>query len=404
LELIAMNEGVDRVSGLARLTKWFTDEALPFWVTIGFDGHNGHFVEGLALDGTPETSGQLRTRSAARQIYVFAHSASLGVAPPDGLSKAETAFANLWKCAWIAGERPGYARSFNRFTGQVTDPSRDLYDHACVLLALAWLLKATGKDMYRTHIAETLYAVDVTLAASHGGWAEDSESTTPRRQNPHMHFFEACLALVEVTGEPAHIARAGELFGLFKSSLYDARIQALREYFGPAWEVGDAHGSGNLDPGHMAEWVWLLRRYATLASADVNRFCANLLHAAQTLGADSQSCFLVDEVSEQGTILKSSRRLWPQAEFTKALVAQYMATGDSVHLNHANRVSSELFKTYLAETPTTGTWRDCFDLEGQSISTTIPSSSHYHLWTAVAELLTNQNSINPTSFKRAYSK
>jgi hypothetical protein len=43
-------------------------------------------------------------------------------------------------------------------------------------------------------------------------------------------------------------------------------------------------------------------------------------------------------------------------------------------------------------------------LEGQCIGTTIPSSSHYHLWTAVAELLTNQNSINPTSFKRAYSK
>jgi mannose/cellobiose epimerase-like protein (N-acyl-D-glucosamine 2-epimerase family) len=146
---------------------------------------------------------------------------------PDGLAKAETAFANLRKCAWIEGERPGYARAFNRFTGQVTDPSLDLYDHACVLLALAWLLKATGKDMYRTHIAETLHAVDVTLAAPHGGWAEDSENTTPRRQNPHMHFFEACLALVEVTGEPAHIARAGELFGLFKSGFYDTRIEAL---------------------------------------------------------------------------------------------------------------------------------------------------------------------------------
>ncbi len=382
-----MNEVQSRVTGLTQLKKWFIDDALPRWATTGFDEHSGHFVEGLELDGTPDTSGQLRTRSAARQIYVFAQSASLGVAPIDGLAKAETAFANLWKCAWISGERPGYARAFNRFTGQVTDPSRDLYDHACVLLALAWLLKATGKDMYRARIDETLHAVDVTLAAPHGGWSEDSEGTTPRRQNPHMHLFEACLALVEVTGESAHKARASELFSLFKSIFYDFHIEALREYFGPAWEVGDTYGSGRLDPGHMAEWVWLLRRYAAVESADVNRLCKNLLHAAQTLGADTKSGFLVDEVSGQGAILKSSRRLWPQAEFIKALIAQYQGTEDIAHLHLANEIAQQLFTTYLAQTPKTGTWHDCFDLNGNSVATSIPSSSHYHLWTAVAELL-----------------
>ena len=382
-----MNKAASRVSGLAQLKKWFIDEALPRWATTGFDERSGHFVEGLALDGTPETSGQLRTRSAARQIYVFAQSASLGVAPPDGLAIAETAFANLRKCAWMSGERPGYARAFNRFTAQVTDPSRDLYDHACVLLALAWLLKGTGKDIYRAHIAETLRAVDVTLAAPHGGWAEDSENTLPRRQNPHMHLFEACLALVEVTGDSAHIARAGELFGLFKTSFYDARINALREYFGPAWEISDTYSSGRLDPGHMAEWVWLLRRYAVFSTIDVNGFCEKLLSAAQTMGADHKSCFLVDEVSEQGAILRSSRRLWPQAELIKAQVVQYDATGAQIHLDQADTVARELFKSYLATVPSTGTWRDCFDLNGNFVATAIPSSSNYHLWTAVVELI-----------------
>jgi mannose/cellobiose epimerase-like protein (N-acyl-D-glucosamine 2-epimerase family) len=375
-----------------RLTTWFTDKALPTWATTGFDKDSGHFVEGLALDGSPETSGLLRTRSAARQIYVFAHSASLGVAPADGLAKAEVAFHNLRTCAWIGGDRPGYARAFNRFTGQVTDPSRDLYDHACVLLALAWLLKATAKDMYRGHIAETLDAIDITLAAQHGGWAEDSENTSPRRQNPHMHLFEACLALVEVTGEPPHIARAAELFALFKSRFYDQDIDALREYFGPGWEVSDAYGSGRLDPGHMAEWVWLLRRYTMLTSADVSDFGAKLLSAAQTLGKDTQTCFLVDEVSPQDAILKSSRRLWPQAELIKALLAQSQATGNIAYLEHANRIAATLFETYLAQTPTNGTWRDCFDLKGNAIGTSIPSSSHYHLWTAVAELLARPQS------------
>jgi mannose/cellobiose epimerase-like protein (N-acyl-D-glucosamine 2-epimerase family) len=382
-----VSEGTGRNSDLKKLTTWFTEKALPNWATTGFDETSGHFVEGLSLDGTAETSGQLRTRSAARQIYVFAHSTCLGVAPADGLAKAETAFRNLRAIAWIAGNRPGYARAFNRFTGQVTDPSRDLYDHACVLLSLAWLLKATAKDIYRQHISETLDAVDLTLAASHSGWAEDSENTTPRRQNPHMHFFEACLALVEVTGEPVHVARTDELFCLFKSRFYDVHIGTLREYFGAAWEVDDAHGSDRLDPGHMAEWVWLLRRYAAFALVDVNHYCEKLLGAAQALGKDSNTCFLVDEVSSQGVILKSSRRLWPQAEFIKALVAQYQATGDISCIGHANLVAKTLFETYLVQTPKAGTWRDCFDLGGNSIATTIPSSSHYHLWTAVAELL-----------------
>lgn len=388
LESITVNQSAGHVYDLERLTTWFTETALPFWATTGFDSANGHFVECLALDGTPELSGQLRTRSAARQIYVFAQSTCLGVAPHDGLEKAETAFANLRKCAWVTGERPGYARAFNRFSGQIIDPSRDLYDHACVLLALAWLLKATSKEIYRVHITETLHAIDTTLNADHAGWAEDSESTLPRRQNPHMHFFEACLALVEVTGDPAHVARAGELFGLFKSHFYDSSAQVLREYFGPAWEVNDTYGSGKLDPGHMAEWVWLLRRYEAFASAGVDVYCEKLLHAAQTLGTDPESCFLVDEVSAGGLILKSSRRLWPQAEFIKALIAQSRATGEISYMDHANRVGKELFRTYLANTPTAGTWRDCFDLRGSPNATIIPSSSNYHLWTAVAELLT----------------
>jgi mannose/cellobiose epimerase-like protein (N-acyl-D-glucosamine 2-epimerase family) len=382
-----LNSAANVDSGLERLNRWCVNDALPYWASTGFDESHGHFVEGLALDGTPESSGGLRTRSAARLIYVFAQSASLGVAPTDGLAKAEVAFDSLHRCAWQAGEKPGYARAFNRFGGHVTDPSRDLYDHACVLLALAWLLKATDKDLYRVRITEVLHAIDVTLAAPHGGWAEDSENAMPRRQNPHMHFFEACLALVEVTGDPAHIARATKLFNLFESRFYDKRIEVLREYFGPAWEVDVAFGSGRLDPGHMAEWVWLLRRYASFGSTDVGLFCARLLLAAETLGADPKSCFLLDEVSEQGTVLKGSRRLWPQAELIKAHLVQHKATGNAVHIGQANRIASELFKTYLAQAPKAGTWRDCFDLEGHSIGATIPSSSLYHLWTAVAEVL-----------------
>jgi mannose/cellobiose epimerase-like protein (N-acyl-D-glucosamine 2-epimerase family) len=371
---------------LTRLVKWFVGEALPRWATTGFDDRNGHFHEGLTLDGTPEIGGLLRTRAAARQIYVFAHAHTLGVAPDDGLEKAERAFANLHACGWISGDRPGYARSIDRLTGLVVDPVRDLYDQACVLLALAWLLKATGKESYRRHLEETLRAIDATLASSGGGWAEDSEYTMPRRQNPHMHFFEACLALVESTGEHRHIDRARELYALFGTRFFDQQIGTLREFFGSKWEIDDAFESGRLEPGHMAEWVWLLRRYSSLTSTNVDQICGKLLNSAQVLGAVHGSSFLIDQVSDKGGVLKNSRRLWPQAELIKALIVQFEALGEKCHLDQANDIATKLFRTYLVQTPS-GTWRDCFDLEGRAIATSIPSSSHYHLWTAVAELL-----------------
>src|SRR3546814_17805803 len=55
-----------------------------------------------------------------------------------------------------------------------------------------------------------------------------------------MHLFEACLALYETGGDPRHLARAGEIFGLFRTRFFDEELGTLREFFGPAWEGGPA--------------------------------------------------------------------------------------------------------------------------------------------------------------------
>jgi mannose/cellobiose epimerase-like protein (N-acyl-D-glucosamine 2-epimerase family) len=373
---------------LNRLKTYFIDTILPFWLSAAFDDQSGQFVEGLQLDGSQEPTGVVRIRTAARQIYVYAHAAALGVALDGALEKAERAFANLRKIAWIAGDRPGYARAINHKTGVVTDPERDLYDHACVLLALAWLIKATGKDAYRDHLAETVAAMDVTLAAPAGGWAEDARGSLPRRQNPHMHYFESCLALWETGCGTRYAARAGELFGLFRSRLFDDGIGALREFFGPTWEVSDQYQSAKLEPGHMVEWVWLVKRYEELTGENHAPIRAKLLDAALRLGKDRNSPFLVDEAGLDGKPLKQSRRLWPQAELLKAHLMQGYS-GDKQHFGKAEALTETLFSTYLTETQP-GTWRDCFDLDGGFIATSIPGSSLYHLWSGVAELVVRE--------------
>jgi mannose-6-phosphate isomerase len=65
---------------------------------------------------------------------------------------------------------------------------------------------------------------------------------------------------------------------------------------------------------------------------------------------------------------------------------QAQATGEEVYARKADDVAKALFASYLTQTPE-GTWRDCFDLDGKSIATSIPASSLYHLWSGVAELI-----------------
>lgn len=361
----------------SRLAHRYLDELLPLWLNRAFDREAGQFMEGLEIGGGPQISGVVRTRTATRQIYTFCHTAHLGLAPAGALAAAETAIDHLDAAAWGADGRLGYARAFDRRTRTVTDPVVDLYDQACALLALAWLGKATGNDRYWRRADEVLSVIDNRLAAPAGGFAEDDQGTLPRRQNPHMHLFESCMALWEVTGATIYADRARALFELFLHRFLDESL-TLREFFGPDWSLDDSYGSDRLDPGHMAEWVWLVHRYGGLSGETHPNIESALLERALAIGRAPSSPFLADEVTTSGE-LKNSRRLWLQAELLKA----YMSTGRS---EEAETLAGAIADSYLAPSES-GPWRDCFDLAGQFNAPSVPGSSIYHLWTAVAEIV-----------------
>jgi mannose-6-phosphate isomerase len=369
-----------------RLVDWMRKDALPFWLANGFDAESGLPFERLHLDGTPDRATPVRLRTAFRQIYVASHAVTLGLASPEAaLPLAVRAAERLRACGWNHAGAPGWVHSV-ALDGTILDAHRDLYDHACALLALAHLHHATGDARYASWIDETLAAVDDVLAAPYGGWAESERGEVPRRQNPHMHLFEASLALYETTGEARHLARAGELFSLFRTRFFDDDLGTLREFFGPAWERTAAYNSGRLDPGHMMEWVWLVRRYGRAAGRDVDDLARRLFEAGQRLGLDEASGFLVDEVDADGTPIGAGRRLWPQTEFLKALTVQWDRTGDTAFSTEADRLAGALFDDYLPKAKP-GRWQDHFALDGSAIASHIPASSLYHLLAAVAELI-----------------
>ncbi len=361
---------------VARLHGTILSDVLPVWLATAHDAGSGHFHEGLALDGGHLSSNRLRIRTAARMIHVYADAARLGLGPPGGLAAARAAAGALERDARHAGG--GYVRAIGRRDGTVADPVRDLYDQSCVLLAFASLHHATGERVWRDRADALLSVLDAALAAPQGGWAEDDRGTLPRRQNPHMHMFEALLALAASTGAPGHLRRLAALGDLLEER-FVGPDGLLCEHFGPEWERGPAWRSERLEPGHMAEWAWLLQAAAPLTGRDRAGLAGRLIEAAHAIGRDPRDPrLLLDEVDAAGTHLGAGRRLWSQIEYIKGSL--------SVGLPDVAEAAAEaVFESYLADAPR-GLWRDAFDARGEPAAQTVPASSCYHLWTLAAGL------------------
>src|SRR6267378_654387 len=212
-----------------------------------------------------------------------------------------------------------------------------------------------------------------------GRFIEGIPATLPRRQNPQMHLFEAMIATFDATGDPVYQSRAGELFGLFIANLYDAQRQVLGEYFEDDWSKIEPVC---VEPGHQAEWVWLLKGFERITNCPTGRHRAELLASALRFRDDVTGC-LFDEGNVDGSIRKVTRRCWPQTEIAKAWIAQAEA-GEQGAADEARNALVRLYRHYLRH-PVLGGWYDQFDRDNRSLVESIPASSFYHVLCAVTE-------------------
>src|SRR5258708_36622739 len=140
----------------------------------------------------------------------------------------------------------------------------------------------------------------------------------PRRQNPQMHMFEAMIATFDATHETVFQNRAGDLYSLFVANWYDPQRQVLGEYFEEDWSRIEPV---SVEPGHQAEWVWLLRGFERITGCPTARQRSQLLASALRYRHELTGC-LFDEGDADGNVRKFTRRCWPQTEIAKALIAQ----------------------------------------------------------------------------------
>ena len=373
------------MSSVERIRGWLTQEALPLWLEQGRCAKSGAFLESLTFGGSPRASDLKRVRVQFRQIYVYSHAFAMGLSP-NGLDAARKAFDFVWTNAWGADRRPGWAHVLDQ-DGAVVDGTRDAYDHAFALYGLSWYQRVSRDPRALLAIRQTLGFMENTLRAENGGWREnDSGAAAPRRQNPHMHCLEAAMSLYQTTGERSYLARASEQFALFSSHFYDPETHFLLEYFDNDWRPLTAEEGQRVEPGHMAEWVWLLREFQLITGKPIDGYANAMFERMLEIGFDETGRFLVDELTVDGAVAQSSRRLWPQTELLKAALAQYRATKSEEALDLAERTIAAIFDEYLSDCAAGG-WRDKFGLDGELLADRMPASSFYHLLVAFAMAL-----------------
>lgn len=357
---------------------WLVEQALPLWGTAGFDTTSCMFEEQLDFERRPVEQVPRRLMVQARQISVFARAAIEGDFP-EGRKLASTAGHSMISLYLEADGAPGWVFSLDR-KGRVIDNTRDLYAHAFVLFALAWLHRLDKDPLVVSAIRKTLTFLDFAfLDQLHGGyWDRLPRDDALRRQNPHMHLFEALIELYEIVEEEAVLERCRRLDRLARLRFIAPKSGALREFFNDDWSVFPSMGRGSVEPGHQFEWAWLWRRFEAISGENRDVVVNSLIEGALVIGVDASSGRIVDEVGENGIIRKHSSRSWPHAEAIKAIGTE-ICRGREELIPLFNTIVERISNVYC-RTDLRGGWIDHADELDRPLSRVMPASSLYHLY------------------------
>ena len=369
---------------IADLPRFALGTLLPLCRDHFADTVHGGFHEQLDPAHRPVPVAGKRLMVQCRQLYVLSHGALLGersgtVAAERGYAFLQRAYRDRTHGGWYFRATPD---------GTPMDRGKDLYGHAFLLFALAYLHRAFAAPDAIALAADTFDVLSRKLATPNGGfWDGADEIWAPqtglRRQNPHMHLLEALLALHEATGEQRWLDESARLVRLLLERFYDPATGTLGESFGADW-APDAERGHIIEAGHHYEWVWLLHRYQIQSGDTRADVAADALFAtAERHGFDPEHGGLHDHINRTGTPLTMTRRIWPVTEAIKAQIARIEA-GRPVVAGQPDRLIRHLFADFLR--PARHGWIETLTREGAPMQTTLPGSTPYHLFLAAAEV------------------
>ncbi|HVH05067.1 MAG TPA: AGE family epimerase/isomerase [Myxococcota bacterium] len=358
----------------ARLRRHLLEELLPYWAERGADRAHGGFWNRLDGAGHALAEDHKRLLVQLRLVYAFSEGARLG-APwalelaAHGVAFLERGYRDARHGGWFLTATPD---------GSPLDRRKDFYAHAFAVFAYAAYHAASGDRAALARAHETVTFVRERLRdPRHGGYFEEADEAgnplrdLPRRQNPHMHWLEALLALHAVAPDAALLADARALLELLAQRFVDRSTGGLMEHFAPDWKITDPV----VEPGHHYEWTWLLAAHRDLLGpAASDPLAAQLFDYAERYGLDAD-LGVFDRANGPGLAPSSTKRLWPQTERVKALAAR----GDAPALRAA---LGALFARYARSD---GGWIEHVDRDGRPLTDLQNATSVYHVTLALRE-------------------
>lgn len=370
----------------ARLRGWLFDDALPLWSGVGTDRAGG-FYEKLTPEGRP-TDDPRRARVVGRQIYAFSTAVSLGW-PGDGRAVVRHGLDFLER--HLINET-GEVIPVVTAEGCPLSTAFDLYDQAFVLFGLA--AAAAIGERRDTVVPLAARLRDRMIAGwkhPEAGFEEAQPRQLPLKANPHMHMFEASLAWAAHSTDPAWQALADEIAELCLARFLDPETGALREYFDGSWRpIGD-NRLDVVEPGHQAEWAWLLTRWGLARERpDALAAARRLTGILEENGISPTIGLAVNELNRDLSVRDPLLRLWPQTERIKAWVARRWLIDDTAEAAVCEARIADLAARLFdyVRHPVAGSWWEHLDSDGQVLPEPARASSLYHITCAIAELAT----------------
>lgn len=376
-----MKKPAKKLSKLAsKYEAWLQDASAPLWWKNGRLS-NGAFYEALDFDGHPVPSDEARVRVQARQIYALALAWKLGFRKKSLPRKLERSIERFLDTCLGPEGLPG--RTVDIEQGVLTEPRPDLYNTAFALMALAQSRKVLKGRAVDSHIGQLLDALDRHMAHEEGnGYREFLPSNTIRLQNPHMHLFEALLVLFKITGDADVHDRAEILLNFIRDTFFDESAGVVQEKVNPTLEMN----TGQYEPGHSMEWVWLLGWRSRLFDLPLDPFALMLYEHYLSAGIPEGQTPMVLTVDQRP--VDASRRLWSQTESLRAHLAIAELGPKELGrpaLERAVVCAKTIYDDWL-EPAVPGGWLDHFDAHGELIAPDMPASMCYHLWGLVLEM------------------
>lgn len=369
---------------LEQASRWLRETALPLWSRAGFDANRGAFHEQLDFSLAPSAGKQMRVMVQARQISVFSAAAISGRFA-SGEHLALMAAQNMIDRYEQADSSEGWIFSLSN-DGETVNPLRDLYAHAFVLFGLSWAIRLEPRRSFLDAVERTLGFIDAKMRDTdqEGYWDTLPRMDGLRRQNPHMHLFEAFIALHEATGEDRFLDVSATLCDLMLSRLLSREGGALREDFFDDWSVYPREGAGRVEPGHLFEWSWLLTRYEVLSGIDQSGPIKRMMAMAIKYGLDKETGRIIDEIAEDGRVLSTSSRSWPHAEALKAFSAVRPDLGGG-DISAIAAILRRLMTIYCSPS-LGGGWQDQMDCDDRPTRLDIPASTLYHIYFGISSV------------------